>query len=214
MPEQQPRPVYRSGECEIDRARRELGIRGSPVPVGGRAFEIIEVLAQSAGKLVSKDELMDRVWRGAIVGDNTLHVHISALRNALGSHRAMLKTDSGRGYRLLGEWSVRGSAIPPPVVPSQQETSRKEPPASNLPVVPTRLAGRSSALQRVRDLLSAYRVVTLTGPGGIGKTSLALHAARAVSPEFADGGWLVEFASACRPRRSSTGEVMKVAFGS
>ena len=56
--------------------------------------------------LVTKDDLMDRVWPGAIIGENTLQVHISAVRKALGSDRAMLKTKFGRGYRLLGDWQV------------------------------------------------------------------------------------------------------------
>ena len=60
-------PVYASGACEIDLARRELRILGSPVPIGGRAFEIIEVLVQSAGEVVTKDELMNRIWPGAVV---------------------------------------------------------------------------------------------------------------------------------------------------
>src|SRR5215470_11394938 len=101
------RPVYASGECEIDLARRELRIRGSPVPVGGRAFEIIEVLAESAGELVTKDELMNRIWPGAVVMENTLQVHAAAVRRALGPYRALLKTESSRGYRLLGDWTVR-----------------------------------------------------------------------------------------------------------
>ena len=101
------RPVYASGECEIDLARRELRVLGSPVPVGGRAFEIIEVLAQSAGELVTKDELMNRIWPGAVVMDNTLHVHAAAVRKALGPYRGLLKTESRRGYRLLGDWTVR-----------------------------------------------------------------------------------------------------------
>src|SRR5271154_3933429 len=101
MPARDRQPVYQTGEWEIDLARRELRARGVPVPIGGRAFEIIEVLVRSAGRLVTKDDLMDRVWPGAIVGDNTLQVHISALRKALGPYRSMLKTESGRGYRLL-----------------------------------------------------------------------------------------------------------------
>ena len=88
------RPVYASGECEIDLARRELRILGSPVPVGGRAFEIIEVLVQSAGELVTKDELMNRIWPGAVVAENTLHVHAGAVRKALGPYRGLLKTES------------------------------------------------------------------------------------------------------------------------
>src|ERR1700692_3421172 len=105
MPEQDHPAVYQAGECEIDLARRELRTRGVPVPIGGRAFEIIEVLVQSAGELVTKSDLMDRVWPGAIIEENALQVHISAIRKALGRDREMLKTASGRGYRLLGAWT-------------------------------------------------------------------------------------------------------------
>src|SRR6516162_6780327 len=101
------RPVYASDECEIDLARRELRVLGSPVPVGARAFEIIEVLVRSAGQLVTKDELMNRIWPGAVVMEATLHVHAAAVRKALGPHRDLLKTEARRGYRLLGEWTVR-----------------------------------------------------------------------------------------------------------
>jgi non-specific serine/threonine protein kinase len=94
--------VYETGSWAIDTVRRELRTRGAPVPVGARSFEIIETLARSAGELVTKDELMSRVWPGAIIGENTIQVHIS-VRKALGPDRSMLKTVSGRGYRLLGE---------------------------------------------------------------------------------------------------------------
>src|ERR1700735_3864218 len=133
------RPVYASGECEIDLARRELRILGSPVPVGGRAFEIIEVLAESAGELVTKDELMDRIWPGAIVMENTLHVHTAAVRKALGSHRGLLKTESGRGYRLLGDWSIRRQDAGTPPVGLQQIRTSGETPGSNFPLTTTRL---------------------------------------------------------------------------
>ena len=93
MPEESIRLVHASGECEIDLARRELRVLGSPVPVGGRAFEIIEVLARSAGELVTKNQLMDRVWPGAIVTESTLHVHAAAIRKALGPKRSLLKTE-------------------------------------------------------------------------------------------------------------------------
>lgn len=203
------RSIYASGECEIDLARRELRVQGAAVPIGGRAFEIIEVLAQSAGQLVTKDELMHRVWPGAIVNDNALQVHISAVRKALGSYRAMLKTESGRGYRLLGDWSIRHYRPTAPsiitfpqsrgAVPSPPLREAKEAPAGNLPALITDLIGRSAALPLIRELLSAYRLVTLTGAGGIGKSTLAIHAARDLLPEFTDGGWLVELASLSDP---------------
>jgi non-specific serine/threonine protein kinase len=99
--------AYESGVWEINLARRELRLRGQPVPLGGRAFSIVEVLVQSAGELVTKDDLMSRVWPDVIVGDNTLQVHVSALRKAFGGDRWTLKTTAGRGYRLLGEWRGR-----------------------------------------------------------------------------------------------------------
>jgi predicted ATPase/DNA-binding winged helix-turn-helix (wHTH) protein len=193
------RSVYASGECEIDLARRELRVRGSPVPLGARAFEIIEVLAQSAGELVTKDELMNRIWPGTAVMENTLQVHAVALRKALGTHRDMLKTESGRGYRLLGDWTVRRHDAAKPPVGVQRMWLDSKSPVSNFPATVTRLIGRTAAVARLRDLMSAYRVVTLTGPGGIGKSSLALEAARGIIGEFADGGWLVELAPLSDP---------------
>jgi predicted ATPase/DNA-binding winged helix-turn-helix (wHTH) protein len=193
------RPVYASGECEIDLARRELRVLGCPVPVGGRAFEIIEILAQSAGELIAKDELMNRVWPGAVVMENTLQVHAAAIRKALGPYRGLLKTESRRGYRLLGDWTVR--LHEPAKLPVGLRLSRitGKGPATNFPAPVTRLVGRSAAVQRLQALLSAYRVVTLTGPGGIGKTTLALNVAGVVLGEFADGGRLVDLASLSDP---------------
>ena len=193
------RPVYASDECEIDLARRELRVLGSPVPVGGRAFEIIEVLAQSAGELVTKDELMNRVWPGAVVMENTLQVHAAAVRKALGPYRGLLKTESRRGYRLLGDWTVRHHEPAKPPVGLRPLRMTGKGPATNFPATVTRLVGRWSAVKRLQDLISAYRVVTLTGPGGIGKTTLALKVAGLVLGEYADGGWLIDLASLSDP---------------
>jgi predicted ATPase/DNA-binding winged helix-turn-helix (wHTH) protein len=190
-----PNLVYACDPWEIDLGRRELRSRGTPVILGQRAFEIVEALALAGGQLVTKDDLMERVWPGAIVGENTLHVHISALRKALGPDRGMLKTSSGRGYRLLGSWAVRHnemSEAPPAPKPSGQAPEHAP---SNLPVMVSELIGRSMAVQRVCDLVSAYRVVTLTGVGGMGKTTLAIKAARRLLAEFEHGAWLVELAS-------------------
>ena len=194
MPAQDRRPIYESGECEVDHARRELRIGGVSVPVGGRAFEIIETLVQSAGELVAKDELMERVWPGAIVEENTLQVHISAVRKALGSHREMLKTESGRGYRLLGNWSVRQNSAPASASDFEPVRAPAERSLTSFPAPASDLIGRDAAVHQLLDLLSAYRVVTLTGPGGIGKTSLTLEVARNLLPGFDGDGALVDLA--------------------
>jgi predicted ATPase/DNA-binding winged helix-turn-helix (wHTH) protein len=191
--------VYACEQWEIDLGRRELRSRGIPVPLGGRAFEIVTVLVQSATELVTKDHMMERVWPGATVGEGTIHVHISAVRKALGADRAMLKTVSGRGYRLLGSWTPQQREGTAPPVYSPLTHTSGAPPANNFPPLITRLIGRAAAAQFVRDLVSAYRVVTLTGPGGIGKTVLAIKAVRYLLLEFEDGGWIIELASLSDP---------------
>src|SRR5882757_7173414 len=191
--------VYACDQWEIDLGRRELRSRGIPVPLGGRAFEIVTVLVQSAAELVTKNHMMERVWPGAIVGEGTLHVHISAVRKALGPDRGLLKTASGRGYRLLGSWTPEQREGTAPPVYSPLTRTSGTPPPNNFPPLINRLIGRAAAAQFVRDLVSAYRVVTLTGPGGIGKTSLAIKAVRYLLPDFEDGGWLVELASLSDP---------------
>jgi predicted ATPase/DNA-binding winged helix-turn-helix (wHTH) protein len=192
--------VYACEQWEIDLGRRELRSRGIPVPLGSRAFEVVTVLVQSASEFVTKDHLMERVWPGATVGEGTIHVHISAVRKALGSDRGLLKTASGRGYRLLGDWMPQRREVTASPVYSALTRTRGTSPANNFPPVINRLIGRAGAAQFVRDLVSAYRVVTLTGPGGIGKTALAIKAVRYLLPDFEDGGWLVELASLSDPR--------------
>jgi predicted ATPase/DNA-binding winged helix-turn-helix (wHTH) protein len=192
--------VYESGEWEVDLTRRELRAHGVLVPIGGRAFEILEVLVQSAGELVTKRDLMDRVWPGAIVEDNTLQFHISAIRKALGPDRGMLKTASGRGYRLVGGWVLRReNTSSVDAIDLEPVRSTAEPFQTNVPAAGFELVGRSIAVQHLHDLLSAYRVVTLTGPGGIGKTRLAFEVARGLFPNFQGDVRLVELISVSNP---------------
>jgi predicted ATPase/DNA-binding winged helix-turn-helix (wHTH) protein len=172
--------LYRCGQWEVDFLLRELRLNGSIIPIGGRSFEILQILVQSAFKFVTKDELMNRVWPGGVVNENTIEVHISAIRKALGKDRKLLRTSSGRGYRLVGDWIVDYDRVGEahPVSESPRGAS------SNLPSFGSELIGRTSALEDLRDLLFAHRLVTLTGPGGIGKTRLAIEAARSLLEDF------------------------------
>jgi predicted ATPase len=143
---------------------------------------------------------MARVWPGATVEDNTLQFHISAIRKALGPDRGMLKTASGRGYRLLGAWTLRRES-PSSVDSIDLEPARSSaaPFQTNLPAAASDLVGRATAVQHLRGLLSAHRVVTLTGAGGIGKTRLALEVARGLFPGFQGDVRLVELVSLSDP---------------
>lgn len=183
---------------EVDLAKREFRAHGIPIPLGSRAFEIVETLVRSAGELVTKNDLLSRVWPGVTVGDNTVEVHISAIRKAFGADRKMLKTVSGRGYRLVGDWTARGE--------TGQGARPAEPPAvaertivTNIPLAASALIGREAAVQQLCDLMSAYRVVTLAGPGGIGKTVLASEVARRLLPTTDSDVMFVELVSLSDP---------------
>ena len=87
------------GPFRLDPRGRSLTRDGVPIALGGRALDVLAVLAQAAGETVSKDDLLDRVWPGLTVEENNLQVQISTLRKALGD--GWIVTVPGRGYRLV-----------------------------------------------------------------------------------------------------------------
>jgi TolB-like protein/Flp pilus assembly protein TadD len=102
--------------------RRVLTADQLPVELGGRAFDVLELLVRADGALVSKETLLDRAWPGVIVEENNLHAQIAAIRRALGADRDAVLTIAGRGYRLalpvLGRAAASpqaGSMSPPPL---------------------------------------------------------------------------------------------------
>jgi len=168
------------------------------VPLGSRAFDVLLILVEAEGELVTKEELLARVWPGAVVEESNIQVQVSALRKALGEERNLILTVPLRGYRFTGE--VRAldadgralqAAAPPPQAPRQVPT--------NLPAPVSDFIGRETELRELRELLRHNRLVTLVGTGGIGKTRLGLTVARATLEEFPDGVWLAELAPLTDP---------------
>lgn len=200
---QQNDPI--SFECsgwEVDLAKRELRVHGVSVPLGSRAFEIVATLVRSAGELVTKDELLSRVWPDVTVGDNTVEVHISAIRKVFGADRKLLKTVSGRGYQLVGEWRARQNNHQ--IAPSARGQDLASTIVTNVPIAASALVGREVAVQDLCDLVSAYRVVTLVGPGGMGKTVLASEVARRLLPTINSDVMFVELVSLSDPELVSS----------
>jgi non-specific serine/threonine protein kinase len=188
-------------EWAIDPVTRELRADGVVVPIGSRAFEMIEALVRSDGEIVAKDVLMRSAWPDSvIVEDGTIRVHISAIRKALGTDRGLLRTIPGHGYRLLGNWTIqqhRAQAGPNPVDRvSRAPTSF----LTNVRVAASTLIGREAAVQHLSDLVSAYRAVTIAGPGGIGKTVLASEVARRLFPEIESDVFFVELVALSDPQ--------------
>jgi len=91
------------GRFRVLLRQRELVADGVPIELGTRAFGVLLVLLEADGSLVSKDELLSRVWPGIVVAEENLKVQISALRKALGEDRDFIRTEFGRGYRFTGE---------------------------------------------------------------------------------------------------------------
>lgn len=143
---------------EIRPRQRRLVVRGVDAAVGGRAFDLLCVLVDRRGRVVTKDELLEAVWPGLVVEENNVSVQVAGLRKLLGP--GVIATVAGRGYQLSAAPLAEG-----PAAEDRAPEDRSE------------LLGRHQDLQAVLDRLSTSRLVTLVGPGGVGKTALARDAA-------------------------------------
>lgn len=177
--------IYRFAKVELLPEERLLLLDGKPAGLGARAFDMLVLLVQRAGGLVTKDELFDRVWGKLVVEEGNLHVHMSALRKLLGA--GAIATIPGRGYRFCVPVETAEGASP---TTAQQV-------AAALPAAPAalvKLVGRDEAMTELAGMLSANRLVTIVGQGGIGKTRLAQAVFASAQSGFAEGGAMVELA--------------------
>jgi DNA-binding winged helix-turn-helix (wHTH) protein len=90
------------GRFRVLLRRRRLLADGVPVELGTRVFDLLLVLLEADGALVTKEELLYRVWPGTVVSEENPKVQISVLRKALGADRNLIRTEFGRGYRFVG----------------------------------------------------------------------------------------------------------------
>ncbi|WP_431822979.1 ATP-binding protein [Burkholderia sp. F1] len=196
--------MIRIGTLHVFLDKREIRSNGKPVRIGSRAFEILELLIRADGALVSKDEIMQRVWPHTVVEENNLQVHIAALRKALAGDRDLIVTVPGRGYRLVGGYSEDL----PPGAPGVRDA---RPAAWRLAAAPNALVGREDVVADVLAALDGARVVTLVGAGGIGKTRVAVEAAMQAAARFPDGIAFVSLAAISCPR--FVADALASAFG-
>jgi predicted ATPase len=159
------------GTFSLRPAQRCLECDGSPVPLGDKAFEILRTLVERTGEVVDKAELLRRV---SIASDDSLRFHIAALRKSLGEGRYIANV-AGQGYSFVAPVSR---------VSSDRSVDASPTSAHPLPARPRRLVGRDQVLKALAEQLREHRFVTIVGPGGVGKTSVALTLAHDLASRF------------------------------
>ena len=151
------------GEFELAPVARTLWRRGKQIKLGSRALDILIALASRPGQILSKDDLTQLVWRGAIVDETALRVGISAVRKALGTGGDHYITPiPGRGYCFVLDVETR-AATPTPDPP---HSKRLKP--QRLPAQIARVVGRDEVIVALAAETTRHRLLSLVGPGGIG----------------------------------------------
>ena len=172
---------------------------GVALPLGAKAFDTLMALMSRPNEVVSKWDLMALVWPGLTVEEASLRFHIAALRKALGDGKngaRYIATLAGRGYCFVAPISRFAQPV------SQTEfgaTPRPELPHVKLPNRLQRMVGRADAIAAVSDRLTASRFVTIVGPGGVGKTAVAVAIAHDLLETFADAAHFVDLAALSDP---------------
>jgi DNA-binding winged helix-turn-helix (wHTH) protein len=152
------------GPFRLDLKRPELRRDGQPVRIHRRALGILCVLAGAKGEIVSKDELMARLWPGRIVEEGNLHVHVSALRKALDEHgngHSFVVTVPGRGYRLANLTALRSAQLAesslPPQLPLPDKPSIAVLPFANMSRDPDQECFADGMVEEIITALSRIR---------------------------------------------------------
>jgi predicted ATPase/DNA-binding winged helix-turn-helix (wHTH) protein len=163
----------------------------APVRLGGRALDILIALVEAAGKIVSRDELMARVWHKVVVEEGSLRVHVAALRRALrddGDTNRYIVNIPGRGYSFVGYAPSAEPTNVPATLP------KIDPGRRDLPPLLVNVVGRDDAIREVGSMVSEHRMVTIVGAGGVGKTTVALAAGAQLASQYRDGARFVDLA--------------------
>ncbi|UFW52447.1 MULTISPECIES: ATP-binding protein [Bradyrhizobium] len=187
--------TYCFGPFRLVPSRQLLLLDGRPVKLGGRAFELLQLLVQRRGELVSKNELMAAAWPGTFLHDSNLKVNMWSLRRSLGDTQiepAYIATVARRGYKFIADVQISIGEI-------EDDLAHADPlPLPNPPLL-RGIVGRETEIVEIADLLAGNRHVTLAGAGGIGKTTVAVAAARAYAPHCRDGVCFVDLATISDP---------------
>lgn len=160
--------------------KRLLTKNDLPLEIGGRALDLLIALIEQPGRVLSKRDLIKKVWPDIVVEEGSLRFHMTGLRRILGDGEEgarYISTQVGVGYAFVApiERLPSGrSAQPFPPSAVRWQSKRFSSSVGSLPPR-TRLIGREADVQLVVDRLQEPRLFTIVGAGGVGKTSLAIE---------------------------------------
>ncbi|MEH2482395.1 putative ATPase/DNA-binding winged helix-turn-helix (wHTH) protein [Nitrobacteraceae bacterium AZCC 2146] len=183
------------GPFELSSRERVLRREGVVLPLGGRALDLLIYLAERPGEVIAKQELIDHVWSDVTVEEGSIRVHVAAIRKALADGQfgnRYIANVKGRGYSFVGTVVSLGDGTESRIAKFRRQ--------GRFPVRPIMMIGRETVVSEVSDKLRDERFVTLLGPGGIGKTTIALAICRAVAEEFGGKVHFVDLESITNPR--------------
>ena len=185
------------GPFRLFAAERLLQKGDEPLPLGGRALDILIALVERAGEVVTRRELLARVWPDVTVEEANLRVHIAGLRKALGDGQEDVRYVAnvpGRGYCFVAPVSRAAGRRPSPLATVRAGRRQK------LPARLTRMVGRDDAVRALSAQLMTWRFVSIVGPGGMGKTTVAVSVAYALLDGFNGSAFFVDLGALSDPQ--------------
>jgi predicted ATPase/DNA-binding winged helix-turn-helix (wHTH) protein len=181
------REPYGFGEFELDVDRACLTKGDQTIALRPRSFDLLRYFVEHPGRLIGRDELMAALWPRVVVTDESLTHCVTDVRQALLDHdRRLVRTVPRRGYLFAAEVLARGSRAPPTVSPVAR---------GDLPPYASQLVGRADDERQAISLLSEHRIVSLVGPGGVGKSALARVVFDGQRAAYVDGVSWVDLAA-------------------
>src|SRR5882724_6621880 len=180
----------RFGPFELNVAERSLRKANQVIPLGGRAYDILNALLENAREVVGKAELIARAWPDVTVEEGSLRVHLSALRKALG--------DGQFGNKYIASIQGQGYSFIAPVARLPADYDRGDATAgmSNLPPALGRMVGRNDVVLQIQGLRrTGQRLITILGAGGIGKTTVALSVGHGALADFSGAVFFVDLST-------------------
>jgi predicted ATPase/DNA-binding winged helix-turn-helix (wHTH) protein len=206
----QPKDVLSFGPFSLFVAARLLKKADEPIPLGGRALDILIALAGRPGEVVTHKELISTVWPDVTVEEANLRFQMAALRKALGDGRdgaRYISNIAGRGYCFVAPVTRSGAEQLVPVTAiATSERVQKLPPRL------ARMVGRDDTIRSLAQQLQMWRFVSVVGPGGVGKTTVAISVAHALVDGFHNAVFFIDLAALTDPQLVPTAIASALGF--